>query len=90
MHVATFHEVFTDVAKASVANTDQSTSGKAHRLALSDPDSSAIVPAFATRFAGDYVLDSQGDDGRSSLTTPARPTSAFGIEAPSLRRPLHG
>jgi hypothetical protein len=61
-HVATFHEVFTDVAKASVANTNQSTSGKARQLALSDPDSSAIVPAFATRFAGDYVLDSQGDD----------------------------
>jgi hypothetical protein len=61
-HVATFHEVFTDVAKASVANTNHSTSGKARRLALSDPDSSAVVPAFATRFAGDYVLDSQGDN----------------------------
>jgi hypothetical protein len=60
-HVAAFHEVFTDVAKASVANTNQSTSGKTRQLALTDPDSSAIVPAFATRFAGDYVLDSQGD-----------------------------
>jgi hypothetical protein len=61
-HVATLHAVFTDEAKASVANTHQSTSGKARRLALTDPDSSATVPPFATRFAGDYVLDSQGDD----------------------------
>lgn len=61
-HVATFHEVFSDVAKAAIANTNKSTSGKARRLALTDPDSSAIVPTFATRFAGDYMLDSQGDD----------------------------
>jgi hypothetical protein len=60
-HVASFHQVFSGEASASTANTNVATSGKAQRLALTDPDSSAIVPASATRFAGDYVLDSQGD-----------------------------
>ena len=61
-HVATLHQVFTVDAKASAANTNQTTGAKTRKLALTDPDSSAIVPAFATRFAGDYVLDSQGDN----------------------------
>ena len=60
-HAATFHGLFSDGANASIANTNAATSGKASRLALSDPDSSEIVPAFASRFAGDFVLDSQGD-----------------------------
>ena len=60
-HIATFHEIFSDEASASIANTNAATSGKARRLALTDPDSSAIVPTFATRFGGDFVLDSQGD-----------------------------
>lgn len=56
-HVATVHGVFSDEAKADAANTG----GKTQKLALTDPDSSAIVPSYATRFAGDYMLDSQGD-----------------------------
>jgi hypothetical protein len=59
-HVASFSKVFSDEATASVANTSGSASGKT-RLALTDPDSSEIVPAFATRFAGDFMLDGQGD-----------------------------
>jgi hypothetical protein len=78
-HVATFHEVFTDMAKASVANTNQSTSGKARQLALSDPDSSAIVPAFATRFAGDYVLDSQGDDEQIFAHNPGASNQSLSV-----------
>lgn len=60
-HVATPHGIFSDGAAASVANTSGSTSGKVRRLALTDPDSSEIVPMFATRFGGDFMLDSQGD-----------------------------
>ena len=36
-------------------------SGQAVALNLSDPDSNAIVPGSSPRFAGDFVLDSQGD-----------------------------
>ena len=78
-HVATLHSVFTDVAKASVANTAQATSGKARRLALSDPDSSAIVPAFATRFAGDYVLDSQGDNEQIFAHNPGAANQSLSV-----------
>jgi len=30
-------------------------------LALTDPDSNAVVPAASPRFGGDFMLDSQGD-----------------------------
>lgn len=60
-HVASFHGIFSGEASASIANTNVATSGKAQKLALTDPDSSEIVPAFAARFGGDFVLDSQGD-----------------------------
>jgi hypothetical protein len=35
--------------------------GKTVKLALTDPDSSATVPSYAPRFAGDFELTSQGD-----------------------------
>jgi hypothetical protein len=60
-HVASFQGIFSDGANASVANTNAATSGHAQQLALTDPDSSELVPASATRFAGDFMLDSQGD-----------------------------
>jgi hypothetical protein len=55
------HEVFGDEAIARVANGGASQGSTAH-LALTDPDSSEIVPAFAPRFAGDFMLTSQGDE----------------------------
>jgi hypothetical protein len=58
-HVASFHELFSGEATASIANSGAATSSKP--LALTDPDSSSVVPAFATRFAGDFMLDSQGN-----------------------------
>lgn len=50
--------VFRDNSRAKIANV-----GHAGRvtLALTDPDSSTTVPAGASRFAGDFMLDSQGD-----------------------------
>src|SRR5207245_10787665 len=35
--------------------------GATTTLALTDPDSNAIVPAASPRFAGQFMLDSQGD-----------------------------
>jgi hypothetical protein len=59
--VATVHALFYDEAVARVANTGSSF-GKKVRLALTDPDSNEIVPAAAPRFAGDFMLTSQGDE----------------------------
>ena len=77
-HVATLHPVFTVDAKATVANTNQA-GAKAHKLALTDPDSSATVPAFATRFAGDYVLDSQGDREQIFAHNPGAPHPSLSV-----------
>jgi hypothetical protein len=58
-HVATVHEIFSDEAKATSANTG-SQEGTTVALALIDPDSNEIVPAGA-RFAGDFMVTSQAD-----------------------------
>jgi hypothetical protein len=59
-HVATVTALFYDEAPAAVANAgpDQ---GKVVYLALTDPDSNEIVPSSGPRFAGDFMLTSQGD-----------------------------
>lgn len=57
---ATLTPVFTDTSRATTANAGP-TRGKTEKLALTDPDSTQVVPAVSPRFAGDVVLDSQGD-----------------------------
>lgn len=52
---------FMDDSTATVANTDAPDHGQTVTLALTDPDSNEVVPPEAPRFAGDFVLDSQGD-----------------------------
>jgi hypothetical protein len=59
-HVATVAALFYDEATATVANVG-STKGKKVKLALTDPDSNEVVPASAPRFAGQFMLTSQGD-----------------------------
>ena len=60
-HVATVKTLFGDEAFATVANTNSAQRGKRVRLALTDPDSNEDVPSYADRFAGDFMLTSQGD-----------------------------
>jgi hypothetical protein len=48
---------FADNAKASEVNASKDVT-----LALSDPDSSGVVPSGSPDFAGDYMLNSQGDE----------------------------
>ena len=57
---ATLHPVFDDNSAATVANAGAS-QGQTVPLALTDPDSNEVVPMSAARFAGDFLLDSQGD-----------------------------
>ena len=54
--IARLSRTFADNARATDART-----GKKVTLALTDPDSNAVVPGTSPRFAGDFVLDSQGD-----------------------------
>ncbi|HET9691827.1 MAG TPA: hypothetical protein VFP61_11795 [Acidimicrobiales bacterium] len=56
---------FSDTAAATPANA-----GAPSRLALTDPDSSTVVPGSAPRFGGEFMLDSQGDDQQVYTTDP--------------------
>ncbi len=60
-HQVTIQGLFSDTARATVANTTSPARGRTRRLGLADPDSNEVVPAYATRFAGDFMLTSQGD-----------------------------
>ena len=59
--VAKMTPLFFDEDVATVANVGGSNFGSSTNLALTDPDSSEVVPATGPRFAGDFVLTSQGD-----------------------------
>jgi len=50
---------FADNATATGVNAPNA--GKKVTLALTDPDSSLVVPSGSPQFAGDYMLNSQGD-----------------------------
>ena len=69
-HVAVVRSVFRDEAMATVANTGAS-QGERVRLGLTDPDSNEIVPASSPRFAGSFMLDSQGDQEEIYVADPA-------------------
>jgi hypothetical protein len=58
--VATISPLFSDEAKAEVANAGAD-AGRTVSLALTDPDSNEVVPSGAPRFAGQFMLTSQGD-----------------------------
>ena len=58
--LATAAPLFYDEATATIANLGRR-HGHSEPLALTDPDSSEVVPMSSGRFRGDFVLDSQGD-----------------------------
>ncbi len=58
-HLAYFHALFYGESLASAANGPHL--GAPVRLGLTDPDSNEVVPSFEPRFAGDFMLTSQGD-----------------------------
>lgn len=78
--VASVSPLYYDEAPAGQANGAKA--GKVADLALTDPDSSEVVPWSAPRYAGDFMLDSQGDQelifddfGSGKLTALHLPTS---------------
>jgi hypothetical protein len=58
---------FADNATATAVNG--SNAGKSVTLALTDPDSNEIVPSGSPKFAGDFMLNSQGDQELIFTTT---------------------
>ena len=59
--VATLTPYFNDEDTATVANVNAPTFGQSINLALTDPDSTSLVPENSPRFHGDFMLTSQGD-----------------------------
>ena len=74
--IARIRPVFYDEARATVANAGADAQV---RLALTDPDSNEVVPASAARFAGDFMLTSQGDKEQIFVQHPARPRPALSV-----------
>jgi hypothetical protein len=73
---ATAVPLFRDNAMATPANPTAS-----HRLALTDPDSNTVVPPTSTRFAGDFMLDSQGDLQQVYVDHPGSPAQHLSVLA---------
>jgi hypothetical protein len=59
--VATVSPLFYDEDPATVATVTSPQYLKTTKLALTDPDSTEVVPFSGPRFAGDFMLTSQGD-----------------------------
>jgi hypothetical protein len=66
--VATVRALFYDEDTATVANVNSPHYLKTTKLALTDPDSNEVVPSSGPRFAGDFMLTSQGDQEQIFVT----------------------
>ncbi len=77
-NTATLTSVFTDTSSATTANTGVSR-GKREKLALTDPDSTEVVPSVSPRFAGDLLLDAQGDKQLVFTGTATTPHPALSV-----------
>ena len=53
--------------------------GASATLNLTDPDSSEVVPFTSPRFAGDFVLDSQGDQQQIYVADPGTPSQHLSV-----------
>ena len=69
--LAFFSPLFFDESYATAANGPHF--GHPVKLALTDPDSNEIVPSIEPRFAGDFMLTSQGDEQQIYVNAPASP-----------------
>ena len=74
--VATVTPYYGDEASARKANVHL---GAPTKLALTDPDSSEVVPSVAPRFRGDFMLNSQGDQ---ELIFDSVPSSLWVLKLP--------
>ena len=77
--VAAVTPFFGDEDPAVVANVGTATSGQSVQLALTDPDSNEIVPQDGPRFAGDFMLTSQGDQEQIFVGNPWAPRHSLSV-----------
>lgn len=80
-HTAYINGLYSDEAPALVANTDSSSYGSFESLGLTDPDSNAVVPDYAGRFGGDFMLTSQGDQQQIFYSSPWQPLQVLSLSA---------
>ena len=76
-HSGAISGLFSDEASAKLANAGGG--GKQVKLALADPDSSAVVPSYAPRFAGDFELTSQGDKEQIFVANPGSSSQSLSV-----------
>jgi hypothetical protein len=67
-HLAYFRALFYDESHVTAANGPRK--GHPVRLGLTDPDSNEVVPGIEPRFAGDFMLTSQGDKEQIYVNAP--------------------
>jgi len=80
-HVATVTPLYSEGATATVANVG-SMRGRKVKLGLTDPDSNAVVPTWAPRFASQFELTSQADKEQIFATAGG---SAAGLKLQVLK-----
>jgi hypothetical protein len=77
--IADVTPLFYDEAPAAVANTNAADFGQTVNLALTDPDSNEVVPDYADRFAGDFMLTSQGDQEQVFVQNAGSPWQRLSV-----------
>ena len=77
-HVARLHAVFSDEARATVANPSGATRGQRVRLGLTDPDSNETVPVVTGPFqrGSEIVATTPCDESTAPSTCPGPGFSA--------------
>ncbi len=80
-HIAYVEGLFGDEDPAVVANVNAPNFGSTVNLALTDPDSNEVVPSYADRFAGDFMLTSQGDEQQIFYSNWRNPLSVLQLTA---------
>ena len=75
-HVASISPLFFDGSSATVANAG---AGGSVTLALTDPDSNSVVPWYAERFGGDFMLTGQGDQQQVFVNDPGTSAQTLSV-----------
>lgn len=76
--IATVKPLFYDEANATLANVGPDL-GSTTPLGLTDPDSNEDVPFYAPRFAGQFMLTSQGDQQQIFVAGAGTPSQSLAV-----------